>query len=94
MNSIIPNIVAHKNAFAVQKVANDLILVPLKGNVAEMNEMFTLNESGSFIWEQLTEVSSLETIVASLVKEFEVDVETAEQDVVSFLEKLSKYVLA
>ena len=42
-----------KTDFVVREIGNELILVPLVGNVAKMNEMFTMNETGKFIWESI-----------------------------------------
>ena len=37
-----------KSRFVARNVGNELILVPLTANVAQMNELFTLNETGKF----------------------------------------------
>lgn len=81
-----------KERFAERKVGNETILVPLSGNVADLNEMYTLNEVGSFIWENLDSMDSVEEVVVSVLNEFDVDKHEAEQDVNTFLQDLSQFI--
>ena len=39
-----------KSKFVTREVGNELIVVPLSANVAQMNELFTLNETAKVIW--------------------------------------------
>jgi hypothetical protein len=82
-----------KSQFASRQVGEEMILVPLKSNVSDMNELFTLNEVGSFIWDQINENSTLEDIINAVLLEFDVDINTARKDVEQFLQKLSSYSL-
>lgn len=77
---------------AAKMVGTDTVLVPLKENVAELSEMFTLNEVGSFVWEQLDHVDTLAELVNTVVAEFEVDAETAKADVTTFLAELEAFI--
>jgi hypothetical protein len=74
-----------KSKFVAREVGNELIIVPLTGNVAQMSELFTLNETAKFLWENISENASNEDIAKLLTYEFEVDAETARQDVAAFL---------
>ncbi len=82
---------ARKTELAAKQVGNELVLVPLQGSVADLNTMFTLNEVGSFIWEKLDENESVESMVDAVVSEFEIDRETATEDVTSFLVELEGF---
>ncbi|NDP21249.1 MAG: PqqD family protein [Paludibacter sp.] len=77
-----------KSRFVTREVGNELIIVPLSGNVAQMNELFTLNETGKFIWECLDEKNTFDDIVALLTEEFDIDENTARTDVELFLKKI------
>ncbi len=77
-----------KSRFVVRDMGDELILVPLTGNVAQMNEMFTLNETGKFIWENLAESATLDSLENHMTTEFDIDTETARTDIVKFLEQL------
>ena len=66
-------------------IAGETILVPIRGNVADMQHIFTLNSVGVFIWEQLDGNTKLEDILDSLLVDFEVNREQAEQDILDFI---------
>ena len=84
---------AGKATMATKIVGAETVLVPLKENVAELSEMFTLNEVGSFIWEQLDKVGSNNEIVSAVVAEFDIDTKTAQTDVSDFLTTLEEFIL-
>ena len=79
---------ALKSKFVVRAVGNELILVPLTGNVAQMNELFTMNETGKFIWENLGEMTTIEDLENSMTDTFEIDADTAKKDIKIFINKL------
>ena len=85
----IDRVVNSKPLFATKKVGNDLVLVPIKNSVAEMDEMFTLNDVGRFIWESLVPGATIELLTEAIVTEFEIDSETAESDLNEFLSQLA-----
>lgn len=77
-----------KSKFVVRGVGNELILVPLTGNVAQMNELFTMNETGRFIWENIGEKTSVEDIENLMTEAFSIDRDTAKIDIENFIKKL------
>ena len=77
-----------KSRFVTREVGDELILVPLSGNVAEMNALFTLNETAKFIWDNATENNSIDDLVKLMIDTFDIDDQTARKDIQSFLEKL------
>ena len=79
-----------KKKFVAREVGDELVVVPLTGNIAHMNELFTLNATAKFLWEQLQEDSTEETLLTALTDAYEVDVETAAADVKKFLGQLEK----
>ena len=82
-----------KTRFVARQVGNELIIVPLAGNVAQMNALFTLNETGKFIWENISAESSLDNLVDAMTGEFEIDRETAQRDIEMFLNKLKSILI-
>lgn len=70
----------------VEKKLNDeLILVPLSHNIANMNEVFTLNEVGSFIYNCFDGVTNVEVILEKMLLEFDVEKERAVNDINDFI---------
>ncbi len=71
-----------------RQVAGETILVPITGNIANMEHIFSLNPVAEHIWTHLNGESSLEDIIGKIVLEFEVDTTDAEQDCLEFMDKL------
>jgi hypothetical protein len=80
-----------KQHFAARKVGDELVLVPLKGSVAELEEMFTLNDVGRVIYEHLTEGATEDTLVDAIVEEFDIDRHTATEDLREFMTSLATH---
>jgi len=77
-----------KSKFVAREVGSELILVPLTGNVAQMSEMFTMNETAKFIWENISEKTTVDELENSMTETFDIDRETAARDIESFLKRL------
>jgi hypothetical protein len=76
-----PNIVS-------RMIAGETILVPIHNNVADMDYIFTLNETAARVWELLDEKNSLEDIHACLINEFEADAAEVSQDLTDLVSDL------
>ena len=68
-----------------QSVGGETILVPLVDSVAQMNEVITLNELGTFIYNLLKEPKAFEEILSYVLTEYDVSNERAKQDLNNFL---------
>ncbi len=79
-----------KSNFVSREVGNELIIVPLSANVAHMNELFTLNETAKFIWENIDKQSSMEGLINLVTVSFDINEETAAKDIEAFLENLER----
>jgi hypothetical protein len=73
-----------------RKIADECILVPIKQKASEVDSIYTINEVGNFIWEQIDGVKLLSEIRDAIVNEFEVNSEEAEVDLLEFLQQLGK----
>jgi methyltransferase-like protein len=58
-----------------------------------MNSVYTLNETGAFIWELIDGTRNVEEIINSLVEEYDIDRQTATADIFEFAENLNKYLI-
>jgi len=74
--------------FIFRKVVDEVILVPLKQNVADMDAIFSLNEVGAFVWDQLDDSKTLTDLKSAVFSEFDAEPETMEKDLVSFLQSM------
>jgi hypothetical protein len=82
-----------RKADVVQReVAGEVFLVPIRGHLADLQELFVLNETGSWIWERLdARGCAFDELVQGLILEFEVDEETARRDVEIFARQLVEW---
>lgn len=87
------SILSHSPSIVTRKTGNEYVLVPITNNIADMNSVYTLNETGAFIWEKINGKRSVEEIIGAVTEEYEIDNATAETDVYSFIENMSKYLM-
>jgi len=74
-----------------REIEGELILVPLVAGIGDVDdELFTLNDTGRYIWEKLDGSNSLENILITLNDEFEADIEELRQDLLGFVAELVK----
>jgi len=79
-----------KDGFMLRQVADSYIVVAVGDSVKEFNGIINLNETGAFIWGLLQKETSEEQVVNALLKEYDVDDETAKKDVKIFIGKLKE----
>ncbi len=74
-----------------REIEDELIIVPLVAGIGDMeDELFTLNETGSVIWERLDGQKNLKDVVEELSAEFDAAAEEITKDVIGFVEELLK----
>lgn len=69
-------------------IAGEAFLVPVKKNLADMQNLFVLQGCGEFIWDCLGEAAGRDEVVGKVTAEFEVDSTEAGRDVDGFLKLL------
>lgn len=74
--------------FVFRKIVNEMILVPVRGNIAEMEHIFTLNEVGAFIWEELAQPRTLDELASAVLKSFDAAPEIVRPELEAFLADL------
>jgi Coenzyme PQQ synthesis protein D (PqqD) len=87
------SILSQSASVVTRKTGNEYVLVPITNNIADMNSVYTLNETGAFIWEQIDGKRSVEDIIIELTNEYDIDKQNAESDVFTFIENMSKYLI-
>jgi len=71
-----------------RRIVDELILVPVRQSVADLETLYTLNEVGARVYELIDGSRTVGEIVEVIVAEFEVDHDTARSDVETFVEQL------
>lgn len=69
-----------KSGFAKRNIAGSEIVVPVGENASKFNGMITLNETGSFFWDCLSQETTKEEVVEKVLEIYEVGREKAEAD--------------
>jgi methyltransferase-like protein len=87
------SILSHSSSIVTRKTGNEYVLVPITNNIADMNSVYTLNETGAYIWEQIDGKRNVEEIIKSLTEEYNIDKQNAEEDVFTFIDTMSKYLI-
>jgi hypothetical protein len=77
--------------FILRKIAGDYVIIPTGKTALEFNGMITVNEQGAFLWQQLSGETTEEQLVDALLNEYDVDRQTAQEDVSEFLQVLQHY---
>jgi hypothetical protein len=79
-----------------RKIEGELIIVPIRCGVGDLNSLYTLNPVGSVLWEFMSECHTVAEMVERVCEEFDVTSSQAQQDIEAFLDSLveEKLVLA
>jgi hypothetical protein len=86
-------VASHSPSVVTRKTGNEYVLVPVANNIADMNSVFTLNETGAFIWEQIDGKRTLSDIIDLLTAEYETDKNTAGRDVFDFIDNMKSFLV-
>lgn len=74
--------------FMLREFADEYIVVPTGEAAAQFNGMMNLTETAAFIWQGIQAGKTREKIAEEMLKEFDVDAETATRDVNGFIDEL------
>ncbi len=80
-----------KREMILRQLAGENILVPSGDSVLDLNGLFVMTETALFIWNLLPQAETEIEIVEKMLDEYDVDRETAKNDVAEFLERLRSY---
>ena len=77
-----------KGEVIARKVAGEGLLIPVRGKLVDMQNIFVVNPVAEYIWSQLDGVTSLEQIEAGIISRYEVEIKQAGKDLAEFIEQL------
>ncbi len=76
--------------FIFRKIVDEMVLIPIKQNVADLNAIFTLNEMGAFLWEKLENPSKIAELEDAISAEYDADIQTIQRDLEVFLHEMAE----
>jgi Coenzyme PQQ synthesis protein D (PqqD) len=71
-----------------RKIQGELIIVPVRRGVGDLNSLYTMNPVGAVLWDFLTESHTIGEMVKRVCNEFEVTAAEAQRDIEAFLDSL------
>lgn len=82
--------VIRNSNFIFRKIVDEMVLIPYKQDVADLNAIFTLNDLGAFIWGKLEQPSTREELEQVIFAEYDVELGTIKQDLEVFLDEMAE----
>jgi hypothetical protein len=70
-----------------RKISDEVMLVPIRAHVDEMESVFTLNETAALIWSLLDGRRSLADVRDAVLDEYEADPQLVERDLLELVEQ-------
>ena len=77
-----------KTGFVLRKVADTYVVVAIGAEAKKHNVMITLNETGSLLWEKLSEGADEKALTDAILEVYDIDEATAKADVLKFIDKV------
>lgn len=74
--------------FIYRKIVDEVVLIPIHKQVADMDCIYTLNSVGASVWQLLEEHDTKMTLQSALLEEFDAPLEMLSSDLDSFLQEL------
>jgi len=82
---------AHSNDVVAREIDGMLIIVPLTAGVGDMeDDLFSMNETGTAIWNMLDSKKPMKDIIADLEKEYIAGPGEITEDAIGIVEELLK----
>ncbi|MBQ9485871.1 MAG: PqqD family protein [Clostridia bacterium] len=77
-----------KDGFVLREVAGSYLVVAVGEAAKNFKGMINLNETGAFLWRLAEKGATKQEMLAELLKEYDVDENTAANDIDVFMQKL------
>lgn len=71
-----------------RQIEGELVIVPIRRGVGDLNSLYTLNPVGSVLWDYMSEGHTVTEMVERICEEFEVGASQARNDIEAFLDSL------
>ncbi len=84
---------SRSSSVVTRKTGSEYVLVPVTNNIADMNSVYTLNETGAFLWELIDGENNIEDMIEAVIRKYDVSEETATVDVFEFIGEMRKYLI-
>jgi hypothetical protein len=83
-------ILRRADSLVTRRIADETFIIPVRGELASLQRIFSLNQVGAFVWDRLDGEHTLETVCDAVVAHFEVEVEQAMDDLRTLVRALEE----
>lgn len=73
-----------------RNIGGETLIVPIRNSIGDLNSIYTLNEVGARIWQLLDGRTSVNQIVGTISREYDVAATEAATDVVELLDSMAE----
>ena len=74
-----------------KEVGDECIIVPMSDNIADMDSVFTLNDTGAFFWSLIDGQRTANQIIDAVIDEYDVDRDTVAKDFSAFIDEMADW---
>ncbi len=78
-----------KDCFEMKQIADEYIVIPRGNEAINFNATVVFNESGAFLWNELSDFTNEEALAKALQQKYDIDYSLAEKDTKAFLSKMN-----
>lgn len=89
MKVYLTSVFRHADNIVTRKVMDETLLVPIAGDLASMDELYTLNDTGAYIWQALDGIRTLADIGEQLEREYDAPMEVIKADLLEIMDGLA-----
>ncbi len=89
MKVYLTSVFRHADNIVTRKVMDETLLVPIAGDLASMDELYTLNDTGAYIWQALDGIRTLADIGEQLEREYDAPMEVIKADMLEIMDGLA-----
>ena len=75
--------------FVSRRIVDEVLLVPIRRSVGDVDCLYALNEVAARVWELLDGVRPVASVRDAIVAEFDVDTSEADRDVTVLIDQLA-----
>jgi hypothetical protein len=73
-----------------RRIAGETLLIPIRGELVNMEILFALDPTAEFIWDRIEADRALDRILLDVVDAFDVERDTARSDMGAFIAELQE----
>jgi hypothetical protein len=85
------SIPSHSPDVVYRRINDEFLLIPLTDNIADMDSLYRLTETGAFIWELIDGKLAISDITSKVAEEFDVEHDVAEKDILGFFREAGEF---